>query len=85
MVISNRTVRESAITIQNCDNYEGGIKSYMKYRVDIPMNVLQWGETGLWCVENCTGKFGDNVLKTGKRTWGFENEQDAILFALKWL
>jgi hypothetical protein len=37
-----------------------------------------------WCLEHCKSKFRD--LKHGDGIkWYFENEQDATMFALKWL
>jgi hypothetical protein len=37
-----------------------------------------------WCLEHCRGKFRD--LKHGDGMfWYFEQEQDATMFALKWL
>lgn len=37
----------------------------------------------IWCLENCQGKFRD-IKTSDHRTWYFENEKDAALFALKW-
>ena len=37
-----------------------------------------------WCFENCSGHFRDLRVQSGKRTWYFELEQDALLFSLKW-
>ena len=36
-----------------------------------------------WCLEHCQKKFRDLSNSTG-RTWYFENEQDAMMFAIKW-
>jgi len=36
-----------------------------------------------WCLENCNHKFRDLNTYEG-RTWYFENDQDAAIFALKW-
>jgi len=36
-----------------------------------------------WCLENCEHKFRD-LSDMGMRSWYFENEKDATMFALKW-
>jgi len=36
-----------------------------------------------WCLEHCQNKFRDLSDSNG-RTWYFENEQDAMMFAIKW-
>jgi hypothetical protein len=37
-----------------------------------------------WCLKHCRGKFRD--LKHGDNTvWYFEHQEDATMFALKWL
>lgn len=37
----------------------------------------------VWCLENCQGKFRD-IRAFETRTWYFQHERDASLFALKW-
>ncbi len=36
-----------------------------------------------WCLENCQNKFRDLSDPNG-RAWYFQNEQDAMLFAMRW-
>jgi hypothetical protein len=36
-----------------------------------------------WCLEHCQNKFRD-MQETRGRSWYFQNEQDAIMFAMKW-
>jgi len=36
-----------------------------------------------WCLDNCQGQFMDVRLQDS-RTWFFESEEDAVMFALKW-
>lgn len=36
-----------------------------------------------WCLEHCQNKFRDLSDSNG-RAWYFQNEEDAILFAMKW-
>lgn len=36
-----------------------------------------------WCLENCQNKFRDLAHPNG-RSWYFQNEQDATMFAMKW-
>ena len=36
-----------------------------------------------WCLENCQNKFRDLSDSNG-RAWYFQNEQDAMLFAMRW-
>lgn len=38
----------------------------------------------VWCLEHCQDKFRD-IKEYGNVTWYFENEQDASMFAMKWL
>lgn len=38
----------------------------------------------LWCFENCQGHFRD-IQQFDQKVWYFEREQDAALFALKWV
>lgn len=37
-----------------------------------------------WCLEHCQNKFRDLSDPNG-RAWYFQNEQDAAIFAMKWL
>jgi len=38
-----------------------------------------------WCFEKCKGKFRDIPnMRYNKRDWYFEDENDALMFALKW-
>ncbi len=36
-----------------------------------------------WCLEHCQNKFRD-LSDQGCRAWYFENDQDALMFAMKW-
>ena len=36
-----------------------------------------------WCLENCQSKFRDLSDPNG-RAWYFQNEQDAVIFAMRW-
>jgi len=36
-----------------------------------------------WCLENCQNKFRDLSDSNG-RAWYFQNEQDAMMFAMRW-
>lgn len=36
-----------------------------------------------WCIEHCKGQFKD-VNLYNDRVWYFEDEKDAMLFALQW-
>jgi hypothetical protein len=44
----------------------------------------QYSEKLAWCFEHCQSKFRDLKYGDGMH-WYFQNEQDATLFALKWL
>ncbi len=41
----------------------------------------------LWCVENCKGDwcFGRSFLGFGACVFGFENDEDATAFKLRWI
>ena len=36
-----------------------------------------------WCLEHCQNKFRDLSDSNG-RAWYFQNEQDAMMFSIKW-
>lgn len=36
-----------------------------------------------WCLENCKDKFRDLSVAEG-RAWYFQNDQDAMMFSMKW-
>ena len=36
-----------------------------------------------WCLDHCNGNFTD-VRAHDERIWYFEQEEDAVLFSLKW-
>ncbi len=36
-----------------------------------------------WCLEHCQHKFRD-LQESRYRAWYFQNEQDAVMFAMKW-
>lgn len=36
-----------------------------------------------WCLENCQNKFRD-LSDTNGRAWYFQNEQDAMMFSMRW-
>jgi len=37
----------------------------------------------VWCLEHCQNKFRD--LRDGdQRAWYFQNDQDAVMFAMRW-
>jgi hypothetical protein len=47
-------------------------------------NNDEYAEKLTWCLEHCKSKFRDLRHGDGMK-WYFENEQDATMFALKWL
>jgi hypothetical protein len=47
-------------------------------------NNENYAEKLTWCLEHCKSKFRDLRHGDGMK-WYFENEQDATMFALKWL
>lgn len=36
-----------------------------------------------WCLEHCQNKFRD-FKESNQRAWYFKEEQDALMFAMKW-
>ena len=59
------------------------LETYHRVRIESP-NRDNYGDTLAWCLEHCQGKFRD--LKYGDgMDWYFEREEDATLFALRWL
>jgi hypothetical protein len=49
----------------------------------IHVDDTRFSEKLTWCLEHCQNKFRDINTARG-RTWYFENEQDATLFAMRW-
>jgi hypothetical protein len=49
----------------------------------IHVDDSRFSEKLTWCLEHCQNKFRDINTSNG-RTWYFENQQDATLFAMKW-
>jgi hypothetical protein len=59
------------------------LDTYYKVEVNNPDRDI-YGDTLSWCLKHCRGKFRD--LKHGDNTvWYFEHQEDATMFALKWL
>jgi len=51
-----------------------------------PVTIEQdrdYSERLTWCLEHCQNKFRDIKMPQG-RVWYFQNEQDALIFAMKW-
>ena len=46
-------------------------------------NAKQYNDMLTWCLEHCQSKFRDMQESKG-RAWYFQNEQDAVMFAMKW-
>lgn len=49
----------------------------------IPLDDTRFSEKLTWCLENCQNKFRDISTNRG-RTWYFENQHDATVFAMRW-
>jgi hypothetical protein len=59
------------------------LETYHKVRIETPDRDT-YGDTLAWCLEHCRGKFRD--LRYGDSIdWYFEQEEDATMFALRWL
>ncbi len=43
----------------------------------------EFAEKLTWCLENCKNKFRDLSVADG-RAWYFQNDQDAMMFSMKW-
>ncbi len=46
-------------------------------------DIQDYAEKLTWCLEHCQNKFRDINTSEG-RVWYFQNDQDALMFALKW-
>ena len=44
---------------------------------------VRYNDILTWCLEHCQNKFRDLQENRG-RAWYFQNEQDALMFAMKW-
>lgn len=60
------------------------LQTYHKIHLEKMSDKNEYGDILTWCLEHCRGKFRD--LKHGDGLiWYFELEEDATLFALRWL
>jgi hypothetical protein len=57
------------------------LKDYHVVRLDY--TDYQYNDMLTWCLEHCQSKFRDMQESKG-RAWYFQNEQDAVMFAMKW-
>ena len=57
------------------------LKDYHVVRLDYTDN--QYNDMLTWCLEHCQSKFRD-MQESKSRAWYFQNEQDAVMFAMKW-
>lgn len=62
------------------DKIMEALKDYHVVRVDSDLN---YNEKLTWCLEHCQNKFRD-LKETEQRAWYFKEEQDAVMFAMKW-
>ena len=74
MMRSNKTVKAapSAEIVNALKNYH-----------PVHLEDNEFNQKLTWCLEHCQNKFRDLSDSNG-RTWYFENEQDAMMFAIKW-
>lgn len=56
------------------------LQTYFPVHID---NDIEFSEKLTWCLEHCQSKFRDISEQNG-RAWYFQNEQDALIFAMKW-
>lgn len=76
-------------TILKAINAENDLKVHdplMEILESYTMIVLpddEFAEKLTWCLENCTNKFRDLSVAEG-RAWYFQNDQDAMIFSMKW-
>lgn len=52
--------------------------------VTIPNDYLRMSEIALWCSENLTDAWNEELTMGRRRTYFFKNAEDATLFALRW-
>lgn len=55
----------------------------LKNYYPVHLEDTEFNQKLTWCLEHCQNKFRDLSDSNG-RTWYFENEQDAMMFAIKW-
>lgn len=56
------------------------LESYFVVRLS---NDDDFAEKLTWCMEHCQNKFRD-IRESNCRAWYFQNEQDAMMFSMKW-
>lgn len=49
---------------------------------DLESATKKWQEMHAWCKDNCRDKFYGSPAWTN--VWGFEDDEDATAFALRW-
>jgi hypothetical protein len=60
------------------------LETYHKITIEKLSDPSRFGDMLSWCLVHCKGKFRD--LKHGDGlVWYFELEEDATMFALRWL
>jgi hypothetical protein len=62
------------------DAIMAALQDYHVVRIEEDIN---YNEKLTWCLEHCQNKFRD-FKETRGRAWYFKEEQDAVLFAMKW-
>lgn len=65
---------------QTDDKILEALKSYYVVRID---SDTDYNDKLTWCLEHCQNKFRD-FREDGRRAWYFKDEQDAMIFAMKW-
>jgi hypothetical protein len=56
------------------------LKDYYVVRLD---EDTEYNAKLTWCLEHCQNKFRD-FRESNQRAWYFKEEQDAMMFAIKW-
>lgn len=62
------------------DKIMEALKDYYVVRLD---GDTDYNDKLTWCLEHCQNKFRD-FKEDGRRAWYFKDEQDAMIFAMKW-
>lgn len=74
------TLRPSSHPRQIDDKILEALQNYHTVHIESDQN---YNEKLTWCLEHCKSKFRDFAEGSG-RAWYFKDEQDALLFAIKW-
>ena len=84
MANSLREMSQRSFYSSDVSSHEKLMSLLKSWHVVHVQNEKHFAEKLTWCLEFCQNKFRDIKASEGGMDWYFENEQDAMMFAMKW-